>query len=65
MSRPSKLSRKPKLKKSPPSPHVEVKDQLGNTFPVNNVVIQEDAEGIFLIQVEVQAPVFATFTPIS
>lgn len=56
-----KKSSKPKLKSSPSSPHVEVKDQTGTSLPVNNVTIQEDAEGIFLIQVEVQLPVNATF----
>lgn len=49
-----KKSAKPKLKPSPPAPHVEVLSEDGIALPVQTVVIEEDAEGIYLIRVKVK-----------
>lgn len=44
-------------KKLPPErPHVEVRDQRGLLLAVDKVILQEDAEGVYLIQVEVTVP---------
>lgn len=61
-TKPTRSSRNPKLKKSPPPPRVEVVSQSGTELPVNTVTIQEDADGIYLIRVEVQLPVNAIFS---
>ena len=44
------------FKTRPSSPHVEVKDQNGILLPVSEVVIDEDADGVFFIHVGVQLP---------